>query len=718
MTAEIPNITLQEIRGSLLAIPAFVPAMVCTGYLTAWATNLHNFRQRSLVERLFWSLPLSLGVSTIGAYWIGRFLSLDAVVPVFAASALACVALLAWEWRERRRLNQPWVIGFRPLGSTALALAVLWVAVAILSLVDWQNGDKLYISTVAYDQSARVDWTYAVLNTGVPPFNPLYLYKNPAPMRSYYFWYIICAATARLTFLSIRAIFIASCVWSGFCLAAIAGLYLKYFLDCGNRLRRQFITTVLLLLVTGLDILAALWELLSLQRPFSPDLEHWSLSQITSWLDSLLWVPHHIASLVTCMLAFLLVWISEEDVRPVKLPLILAGCVSASAFGISIYVTFAFFLTIVAWTIWQVRYEHSLRKAYVFLTVCAVATFLILPYLLELTHAKSQMDGGGVFTLAVREMIPPDKLLAWPILRRIAADSPATARTFANLVLLIPGYILELGFYLLALLIYTKAKWRGRAPFTHAHRTLIFLTLVAITFLSVIRSSVLSSNDFGWRGALIMQFTLLLLGSELITHWRDTTRGLSITVQRQIASITPEWMRSGASLLIFVGLVSTTCQIFLLRTYLPLLEMQETRLHDIAFEHLAHYSYINHVGFSEIDGKIDRGATLQFNPSPLNPYIANTDLLGVHRQVAIAGDKPWCGAELGGDPSGCQPMASAIDALFKDASAEEARQTCRQIGIQYLVARVYDPVWTDKNSWVWNLKPVVQDEEFRALDCR
>lgn len=35
MTAEIPNITLQEIRDSLLAIPAFVPVMVCTGYLTA-----------------------------------------------------------------------------------------------------------------------------------------------------------------------------------------------------------------------------------------------------------------------------------------------------------------------------------------------------------------------------------------------------------------------------------------------------------------------------------------------------------------------------------------------------------------------------------------------------------------------------------------------------------------------------------------------------------
>ena len=77
-----------------------------------------------------------------------------------------------------------------------------------------------------------------------------------------------------------------------------------------------------------------------------------------------------------------------------------------------------------------------------------------------------------------------------------------------------------------------------------------------------------------------------------------------------------------------------------------------------------------------------------------------------------------CGAEFGGDVSGCPIIAAAIDALYRGATADQARDTCHQFGIQYLIARIYDPAWKDKNSWVWTLKPVVSDEEFRALDCK
>jgi hypothetical protein len=93
------------------------------------------------------------------------------------------------------------------------------------------------------------------------------------------------------------------------------------------------------------------------------------------------------------------------------------------------------------------------------------------------------------------------------------------------------------------------------------------------------------------------------------------------------------------------------------------------------------------------------------------------DLFGIDHQTAITSDQPWCGSELGGDPGGCSVMASAIDSLFKGATAEQARATCNQYGIGYLVANVYDSAWNDRDGWVWTLKPVVFDEEFRALDC-
>ena len=63
------------------------------------------------------------------------------------------------------------------------------------------------------------------------------------------------------------------------------------------------------------------------------------------------------------------------------------------------------------------------------------------------------------------------------------------------------------------------------------------------------------------------------------------------------------------------------------------------------------------------------------------------------------------------------PWPSEIDALYNGATAKQARATCQRYGIQYLIARVYDPVWNDKNSWVWTLKPIVLDEDFRTLIC-
>ena len=41
-----PTITAQQIATSLLAVPAFLPATLCTGYLAAWFTDLHGFRKR------------------------------------------------------------------------------------------------------------------------------------------------------------------------------------------------------------------------------------------------------------------------------------------------------------------------------------------------------------------------------------------------------------------------------------------------------------------------------------------------------------------------------------------------------------------------------------------------------------------------------------------------------------------------------------------------
>ncbi len=131
---------------------------------------------------------------------------------------------------------------------------------------------------------------------------------------------------------------------------------------------------------------------------------------------------------------------------------------------------------------------------------------------------------------------------------------------------------------------------------------------------------------------------------------------------------------------------------------------------------ISHNAYISAIGYAQLDATIPREAIVQPNPASPNAFWSLVDDVNIDRQRAIASDQPWCGAELGGDPSGCKPMAAAIAPLFNGATAEQARATCQTYKIGYLVSRIYDPAWQNKQSWVWTLNPVVSDPEFRALN--
>ena len=457
------DITLQEIAGSLLAVIAFTPAMLCSGYVAAWCTDLHGFRQRSLIEQIFWSIPLSVAVSTIVAVLLGECFSLLAIVLFFAACACACIAVLGISWKQRRRSGLRWPVGWQPLGSTGLLIAIGWIVFVILSLVDIEGHRRLFLNVALLDQSYRVNWTEAVLRTGIPPVNPLYLYGRPANMRNYYFWYVLCAAVAKMAHLQARAVFNASCVWSGFALAALIGLYLKHFLSSGLRLRRQFIRTIGLLVVTGLDVVVVAWNFVYFHIQPPADLEAWSRDGIVSWLHTLFWAPHHTVSMVCCMFAFLLAWLHRKD-RATELwfSVLLIAAALASAFGLSVYVAFAFFLVMMLWAVWQLAFERIARPVFALALGGIGALLLLIPYLRELTHTESKKDGGSLFSLAVRQMIPPDGLLASHLFQSFDAAHPAAAQNIAKLVLLLPGYGLELGFYATVLLIYLIPAWRGR----------------------------------------------------------------------------------------------------------------------------------------------------------------------------------------------------------------------------------------------------------------
>lgn len=715
------TITAQQLVDSLVALPAYLPEMVGTGYVAAWALDLYGFRKRSMVERLFWSVPLSLAISTIAAQLIGRWLSLDAAVLFFEAVAVAWLGILVLEWFRLRRTSAPGRGGFgwRPLGGAALLAALAWVAVVVLSLADIQSGHRLFMNVAMLDQSYRVSWTDAILRTGIPPTNPLYLYRHPSPMRNYYAWYVVCAAVSRMAHLPTRTVLMAASVWAGFALAALNGLYLKHFLCAGSRLRAQFLRSAGLIMVTGLDLCVNLWNLFVLHRPPSDNLETWSKEPVLSWLDTLLWSPHHIAALVCCMLAFLLAWMSgRSGGKNRAASIVLIAAALASAFSLSVYVLFAFSLVMVVWALWQAIFERQFGRLTLLALGGAGSFILILPTFLELLHDPSKLQGGSAFGFAVRRLLPSDGLLSLPIFQHLVSTHPATAQNLASLILLVPGYALELGFYLAVLLIYLVPSWRGRMRLTPAQRSLLVITLATLPLTSFLRSWVLTLNDFGFRSVLLVQYCLLLLGSEVLTAWSIERRPDAASADLQnLPHLTPSWLRAIAGICLVIGAAGTLAQIAWFRTVTLIEQKAAGPNGDPKIRFQSRELYISSVGYAQMNAAIPRDAVVQFNPSNPDSFWTAADLLGVEHQTAITTDQPWCGAELGGDPSGCSKMAAAIDAVFNGTPAAQARATCQQYGIQYLVARVYDPAWNDRSGWVWGLPAVVQDKDFRVLDC-
>ena len=691
--------------------------------MAAWFTNLHDFRKRSIVDRLFWSVPLSVAVSTIASVLIGKAFSLNAVVAFFLMSATLFLGTVVEEHFRLRRSGGKWLTGWSPLGGSAFTLGVLWVALAVSSLIDLQSDHQLFMSLTIFDHASRVNWTESILRTGIPPANPLYFYGQPATMRYYYFWNVICAAIARMSHLPVRAVYVASCVWGGFILVAIIGLYLKYFLAVGDRLRKQFLLAVSLIAVSGIGSVVTLWKTIYRNGGLPGAPQIWAVAQLNSWYDSLLFVPHHISSMVCCMLAFLLAWIEGKGGahRQAAYSVFIAAAL-ASAFGLSIYVSFGFFLLMVLWALWQVIVEHVYRPVALMAYGGAGAVVLLLPYSFELRHGSSGTHGSGsLFAFAVRETFSPNGILNSSLMHSLDHVHPWVALGLCRLLLLLPGLTIELGVFLIALLIYLVPAWRDETPLTSPQKSLLFIAVLTLLVSSFIRSNVLAINDFGVRSALILQFATLLMASEILTAWRPASREPRVSDNDvRLVNNSPPWLQFTARLGIVLGVITTIHQAIIFRFTIPIAEAvtHMRSVKDPVAANISHNAYISAIGYARLNATIPRDAIVQPNPASPNAFWSLVDDVNIDHQRAIALDKPWCGAELGGDPTGCQPMAAAIDSLFEGASADQARATCRRYKISYLVSRTYDPVWQDKKSWVWTLKPVVSDPEFRALDCR
>ena len=682
------NFTVVDTLGTLKACVALLPFMFAPGYVAGWALDLFEFRQRRPILRLILAVPLTIAICPMLSYLLARFL--EPGLLFYMGAFAACAWLLAKGVRRTKLRSVSkyiWV---------ALGLVTLWGVVAIGSMVDLQIGGKLYPPIVAYDHSVRTALTVAIARH-VPPSNPFFA-NAAAPLRYHYLWLLFCSLPMKVFHLSPRCVVYSGVVWCGLGLMCLIALGLKFLMRVQTDIERKTLLGVGLLCVTGLDLLPNLYIGFT-RRLWLDDMELWN-EQITSWVGSSLWVPHHVAALIACFVAFLLLRHQADAQRWATGPVIVAGMAFASAAGMSVYVTFTFVVAVALWLLALIARKGWLEVA-MFVGAGAVALVWALAYLSSLRGPA----GGAAFVEFALRPFPLGVYFA----KRIGIQFPSrSALTIANAMFLPINYALELGFFLAVGILRLRQLVRGKVEVNAnelASWTLVMTSFLIGTFL---RSSTIGSNDLGWRCFLPAQLILLLWGSTVVHDW--WFHRSSVAPQPALGP----WARGALATLLILGVLGTAYQVFMLRMFPVLVDRGAFR--GLSWidpdRQFGKRAYALGSAYEVLDAQLPSSAVLQSNPHAKDPILYM--LYSGHD--AAAGDA-GCGTDFGGDSGLCALRVQKLAGLFTFPDGSDLDAVCQEYGIDAFVVEDLDRVWREPSSWVWSRRPVVANDYVRAFRC-
>jgi len=676
------NFMLDDVSGILRAVALFPLYVMIPGYAIAWWGDLLDFRRRTAAFRLCASVPLSLAFCPILTYLAGR-VSMTAMWAVYGALCIAFVAAFA-----RTRRSGSW--GIPREWWPFVAVAFVWMAVAVLSLCDVQIGHRLYYPVSSIDTAVRSSFVHVVSTDGIPPQNPFLSPGRPVPLRYHYFWLLLCSLVERTGAGSItaRQAIAGGTVWCGIGLMMLLALYLRLFCAEGREaLRRRMGIGLALAAVTGLDLipsaLLAAAYFTGKMKFLLPSVEWWN-EHVDWFVYSALWAPHALASMIACFTAFLLLWHGGSRWRN----RVAAGAAMASAAGASVYVAFVFAVFLAVWLaicVWK-RWAAEVRTlVFAGATGCA----LVLPYAASLVQPGSAGTGGAPLQFTVREFSLAPIVAWWTGLRGpwrlVLINGP-----------LVPlNYLLELGVFFAAGALWWR-KRRGRA-FSRQELALVTMAATSILICTFLRSSVIGCNDLGWRGFLIAEFILLLIGVEIFSERHILANG----------------DRAILTLFFVIGAAGTVCDLALTRTYPiladagivpPLDWMSPDR-------NYGERTYAARAAYEWLRTATPENAAVQFNPKVV--FQETTEMLYASRRVAAA--DLTCSAVFGGSARDCAPIVDRANALY--APGGDLHDACSSLRVGVVIAKDTDAVWADRRSWVWREPPMFANAYVRLFSC-
>ncbi len=703
------NFPSHDIVGTCLAFMIFPSLLVFPGYVISWALNLFDFKRRHELTKHIIAMIVSLAVVPILVYLLYLLTSFSIIKFTLAVFFIAYLLINVYGFKKERREKKLFLTAFGRYQKMAILIGVIWVIFSIISLVDIQWGMRLYNNVASMDFATRVTVINAITRTGVPPVNPSFFPGHVEYITSlYYFWYIICSIVDQFggNFVDSRMALIAGDAWCGLVLMALIALYIKLRNGIsGEKAWKTAVIGIGLLTISGLDVIPALINMIVTRLSYgfmwpAGDIEHWN-EQITAWVGSLFWVPHHVAAMIACLTGLIVFQYGGREFGYKKIPIaLITGVAFASAVGLSTWVAVTFSLF---WGVW-ILFLFIQRKEY------GAGALMIFSGLIALILASPFLSGvltGGTggsglpFIVEVRRFDPVVPYIDW------LSTIPENMVYF---MLLPVNYLMELGFFFIVGLLwfqqYRKKEIHIRALFIPE----IILLFVVIFVCSFVRSSIVSTNDLGWRGWLFGQFILLIWTIDIQDSYPFLAKNqnlININLDSQKVRI-----KKIITMFMLIGFSTSIIDVALLRVWPILVDLGVSGFPNglSPDTQLGQRNYSARLAHEFIRDNLPDSVVIQQNP--LVGIDRASGLYGT-RQIAVSANAPY-NVPLPILEKKMDQISNIF--IFEKAKTwEDIDLLCQEHYIDVLVVNDLDPLWNSSLLQYENQRVALYENHYYAI---
>jgi hypothetical protein len=342
--------------------------------------------------------------------------------------------------------------------------------------------------------------------------------------------------------------------------------------------------------------------------------------------------------------------------------------------------------------------QKDWRTAFLMLISGTVGLITISPFLADLLLGSNGSGSASIpFTMAVRSF--------WPV-GSFIQDYPRLMRNLIYLITLPLNYFLELGFFFIVGLVWFQLHKQGlwkRSPFLIAESMIL---IISVAISSFVRSTVISSNDIGWRAWLPGQFILLIWAVDIIESFYYSTPNMlppPVTISRRASS--------ALKICLILGLFTTLLDVILLRTWplivdsgiakVPNSFSADLQLGKRTFASRQTYEYINH--------NLPQDMIIQINPTD---RVDRTVGLYAIRQVGVS-----VHAAFGISPEELENRISTVSNIFEQTDWQVIDQACKNNFIDALIINDLDNLWKNLATLEKQRAPLYKNQYYAVFAC-